>query len=406
MKLHSVAVFIFFAFFAFVCSVPFTNTWADERAGEFGALCSSELIFPVQPEHTHGSSMVELPNGDFLAVWFQGSGERTANDVRLMGARLKKGAQNWTEPFAMADTPGIPDCNPVLFLNGQKKLFLVWIAVLSDRWEESILRVRTSVDYGGDGAPIWNWQDNIFFKLTDEFAEDTAAKFPFVTRPDGISDAEFDAEVQRVLAMSRDMRERSIGWMTRIKPTILSSGRILLPLYSDGFNFSLVAISDDDGASWRPSRPIVGLGAQPALAERSDGTIVAFMRNASGEPERLWTSRSTDGGQTWELAERTDKKAVASVELLRLADGRWIYVANDVDDGRWRLSLYVSNDEGESWTKGEIIERDPNEMNRYAYPCVIQAADGMIHISYSYSLEKEHKEAIKHATFDPAKLPK
>src|SRR6202043_3628604 len=48
--------------------------------------------------------------------------------------------------------------------------------------------------------------------------------------------------------------------MTRIKPLKLASGRILLPLYSDGFNMAIVAISDDDGDTWHASLPIVGRG--------------------------------------------------------------------------------------------------------------------------------------------------
>ncbi|MDX2444945.1 MAG: hypothetical protein QNK30_14205, partial [Bacteroidales bacterium] len=35
---------------------------------------SSELIFPVQNLHVHSSSIVELPNGDLLSCWFEGSG--------------------------------------------------------------------------------------------------------------------------------------------------------------------------------------------------------------------------------------------------------------------------------------------------------------------------------------------
>ncbi|MCK5369871.1 MAG: hypothetical protein KAQ62_15025 [Cyclobacteriaceae bacterium] len=77
----------------------------------------SELIFPFQQQHVHSSSIVELSNGDFLVCWFQGSGERTANDVVINGARLKKGETKWSESFLMADSPGQPDCNPILFLN-------------------------------------------------------------------------------------------------------------------------------------------------------------------------------------------------------------------------------------------------------------------------------------------------
>ena len=50
------------------------------------AIVSEEFIFPTQSEHTHGSSIVMLPTGDLLAAWFQGSGERSADDVRIMGA--------------------------------------------------------------------------------------------------------------------------------------------------------------------------------------------------------------------------------------------------------------------------------------------------------------------------------
>ena len=137
----------------------------------------SMLIFPGQEKHVHGSSLVNLPNGDFLSVWFYGSGERTADDVKIMGARLKKGETVWSEPFEMADTPHLPDCNPVLFLNQQGKLFLVWIAVQANQWEQSILRFKTSTDYAKSGPPIWSWQDNILLKPDDHFAKEVAEKF-------------------------------------------------------------------------------------------------------------------------------------------------------------------------------------------------------------------------------------
>ena len=137
----------------------------------------NESIFPLQEKHTHAGSIVALPGGDLLTVWFEGSGERKADDVLLMGSRKKQGETNWSKPFEMADTPGIPDCNPVLFLNQKAELFLVWIAVNANEWENSILRLRRSTSYDTEGAPIWNWQDNIFLKPGDEFAEEVARKF-------------------------------------------------------------------------------------------------------------------------------------------------------------------------------------------------------------------------------------
>ena len=136
-----------------------------------------ELIFPLQGQHVHGSSIIELPNGDMLACWFQGSGERSANDVAIKGARLKKGEDQWSDVFIMADTPGQPDCNPVLFFNKENKLFLSWVVVQANRWETSLLKYRTSIDYENVGAPNWNWQDIILLKPTDDFAKEIKTKF-------------------------------------------------------------------------------------------------------------------------------------------------------------------------------------------------------------------------------------
>src|SRR3954469_18818379 len=92
---------------------------------------SGELIFPQEKWHNHSSSIVELPNGDFLVCWFHGSGERTADDVVIRAARWIKATGRWTEPFLLADTPGFPDTNPVLFLDNKQRLFLLWPAIIA-----------------------------------------------------------------------------------------------------------------------------------------------------------------------------------------------------------------------------------------------------------------------------------
>jgi predicted neuraminidase len=50
-------------------------------------IIKKELIFPAQSEHAHGSSLALLPNGDKLACWFQGSGERNSDDVQNYGCQ-------------------------------------------------------------------------------------------------------------------------------------------------------------------------------------------------------------------------------------------------------------------------------------------------------------------------------
>lgn len=358
------------------------------------------FLFPLQEEHVHGSSVVELPGGDLLAAWFQGSGERTADDVRIMGARFKNG--KWSAPFLLADTPHIPDCNPVLFLNRSKELFLVWIAVQANRWQHSVLRVRTTTDYQGSGAPRWTWQDNIFLKPGDDFALEIEARLKTLA-PTGHGWAEYAPAYDRTITeAARDPGKRSFGWMTRIKPLLLPGNRIVLPLYSDGFNLSLMAISDDDGRTWKPGSPLVGRGPiQPALAQKKDGTLSAYLRDSGDAPNRVHYSESSDQGQSWTPSVKTDIPNTASVEILVLQNGLWVFVGNDQNRTRARLSLYVSDDEGKTWKWKHLLE--DREKGNYSYPALIQSEDGRIHITYSFHPEDQRK-TIKHVQLKPESL--
>ena len=58
-------------------------------------------------KHNHAPGIVECPNGDLLVSWYRGSGERSADDVAVLGSRLTKGQSTWSEPFVMADNPGL-----------------------------------------------------------------------------------------------------------------------------------------------------------------------------------------------------------------------------------------------------------------------------------------------------------
>ena len=79
----------------------------------------SELIFPLEHWHNHGSCIVQTPSGEFLVCWFHGSGERTADDVEILGAKLNPSTGHWTKPFSMADTPGFPDTNCCMIIDAK-----------------------------------------------------------------------------------------------------------------------------------------------------------------------------------------------------------------------------------------------------------------------------------------------
>ncbi len=356
-------------------------------------------IFPYQNKHVHASSVVEAPNGDLIACWFYGSGERTSNDVLVQGSRLKKGSKKWEPVFIMADTPDLPDCNPVLFINPNDELMLFWIAVRANGWENSILRYKISSDYDKTGAPKWKWQDIIILKPGESFYGSIKKAFE-----DNYSDpgwAEYALPYEKLItAAAADKEKRQKGWMTRIHPTVLSSGRILLPLYSDGFNVALAAISDDEGKSWRSSNPIVGFGPiQPTFAERKDGSIMAYLRDSGGAPQRVLMSESSDQGETWSFAIDTDiPNPGSSLEVTVLKNGHWVMAYNDTEDNRNNWAVSLSNDEGKTWMWKRHIGQSADQSESFSYPSLIQTKDGKLHLTYSYG--NPSGKTIMHASFD------
>ena len=130
----------------------------------------TELVFPLEHWHNHASMVVELPGGDLLVCWFHGSGERTADDVVIRGARLRKASRTWSAPFLLADTPGYPDTNATLFLDPKKRLWLMWPTILANEWHTALMKYKIASDYRGDGPPRWDVTDVMHVTPGDEFA--------------------------------------------------------------------------------------------------------------------------------------------------------------------------------------------------------------------------------------------
>lgn len=362
---------------------------------------SSKLIFPLQAKHVHSSCVIECPNGDLLATWFHGSGERESPDVLIQGARLRRGAGAWSAPFLMADTPNLPDCNPVLFIDANEELTLFWIAVLGESWNHCLLRLRKSKDFSGDGPPTWHWQDDLILTPGVEFAEAIEAGLPQLS----IATADYGGLAphpgQALIEAARDPAKRQLGWMPRTHLLTLPSGRVLFPLYSDAFYVGLMAISDDGGRSWRPSRPIVGVGLnQPSVVRKRDGTLVAYMRREGPPPPRVQISTSRDDGESWSLAEACSlPNPNTSLEVIALRDHRWVMVYNDIEVGRDRLSLAMSEDEGQTWKHHRRLERNPKGL--FHYPSIIETKDGLLQLTYTFQPEEAGYRSIKHVTLAP-----
>ena len=160
--------------------------------------------------------------------------------------------------------------------------------------------------------------------------------------------------------------------------------------------------------NWRASEPLISLGGvQPSLVVRKDGTIVAFMRDNGPPPQRALMGESHDDGVTWsEIVDSDIPNPGSSLEVIVLRDGAWCMVLNDTEDGRHRLSVWLSEDEGKSWPWKRTLEDHPAKSGSYSYPSLIQTHDGLVHVTYSSSLRNTptapELQTIKHVKFEEA----
>jgi len=154
----------------------------------------------------------------------------------------------------------------------------------------------------------------------------------------------------------------------------------------------------DQGVTWTRTTPIndgktPGL-IQPALLRTWPNGVGALMRSDAG---RIYESRSGDAGGTWTPpAPTVFPNPNSGIDAVTLRDGRHILVYNPVTEGRGILAVAVSDD-GRNWTRALTLEEEQGA--EFSYPAVIQAADGLVHVTYTWQ-----RRRIRHVALDPAAL--
>jgi predicted neuraminidase len=329
------------------------------------SVVAAEFIFERAPSpQCHASTIAETPTG-LIAAWFGGTKEKQP-DVGIWLSRHVDGS--WTTPIEVAN--GIqyrrpdgsvqrhPCWNPVLFQPRDGPLLLFYkCGPEPSRWWGMLM---TSSDYG------------------------------------------------RTWSVPRRLPEGIIG-PVKNKPVELADGTLVCPSSTehDGWRLHLET-TRDLGNTWMRIGPIndgKSAGAiQPSILFHPDGRwqILARDRRRVGN---VWTTWSDDGGRTWtELESAGLPNPSSGTDAVTLAGGQQVLVYNhtqranedaEIGDSRGTLNVAVSND-GVTWQAALVLEQSDGE---YSYPAVIQTADGLVHIAYTW-----RRERIKHVVFDPAKL--
>ena len=144
---------------------------------------------------------------------------------------------------------------------------------------------------------------------------------------------------------------------------------------------------------------------QEAFRARTEQSLVPYVGDIKDSKERIVQAFSSDHGQTWTGLEASSlPNNNSGIEALTLADGRHLLLYNHLsgegqEDGwgkRNVLNLAISED-GREWKAAAIIERE--EQGEFSYPAMIQTADGLVHMTYTWN-----RRRVKHVVIDPAKL--
>jgi alpha-L-rhamnosidase len=140
---------------------------------------------------------------------------------------------------------------------------------------------------------------------------------------------------------------------------------------------------------------------QPSILQYADGRLQILCRSQN---RAILTAWSKDMGKTWSPLEKTNlPNNNSGTDAVTLKDGRQLLVYNHVlppgtavKGARTPLNVAVSKD-GKTWYASLILEDSP--ISQYSYPSVIQTADGMVHVVYTW-----RRQRIKHVVINPAKL--
>ena len=323
------------------------------------AIVKSEFIYETAPfPSCHASTLAETKSG-LVAAWFGGTAERNP-DVCIYVSRFENG--QWTVPVSVADGVGfatnrLPTWNPVLFQPKAGPLLLFY-------------------KVGPSPATWWGMM------MT---SDDDGKTWSKPTRlPNGI-----------------------LGPIKN-KPVQLANGDILCPSSTEGDGGWRVHFerTSDLGKTWTSTPPVNDgktIGAiQPSILFHADGKLQSIGRTKNDKLFDIW---SEDGGLTWgKMTLCGLPNPNSGTDAVTLQDGRQLLVYNhntregSNNKGRSPLNVAISDD-GENWSAALVLEDDPNAPSGFAYPCVIQTSDGLVHIAYTWE-----RKRIKHVVIDPKKL--
>ena len=331
----------------------------DRKGGGDQPEFAAELVFPLHKQHNHAPGIVECPNGDLFVSWYRGSGERSADDVAVYGARKKAGAEKWSDEFLMVDTPGFPDCNTTMWVDKDGKLWLFWPVILANSWESCLTHYRVSSDYQKDRRA----EVGVAGEHPPQAEGLRGGHAPRVRgveeagrrRGEGAGRRLTDEVVKKRVS---DKLLSRLGWQPRCKPTVLA----IRPHPSAALLGHVFRRDHGDQRRRRQDVDRVAAAGRfrqhPARGARTQGRdargVHARERPLQEDPRRGIEGRRHELGHG--VLNRPAQPG-SGLDAVRLANGNWLLIYNDTLRGRASLAVSLSDDEGKTWKWTRHLEK-------------------------------------------------
>lgn len=313
------------------------------------AIVISEFIYQQAPfPACHASTIVETSSG-FVAAWFGGTAEKNP-DVGIWYSRFN--GKSWSPPIEAAngiqpEGKRLPCWNPVLFQPSNGPLLLFYKV--------------------GPSPSTW-W--GMMMSSTNQGESWSAAQ----RLPDGF-----------------------LGPIKN-KPVELADGSLLCPSSTENSGWK-VHLEEASGNPfhWKKTPALndpAEFGAiQPSILIHGPAEFQIVCRSNKRAITEAW---SHDAGKTWGPMTKTSlPNPNSGIDAVQLRNGSSWIVYNHTTFGRSPLNLAISSD-GKNWQPALTLESNSGE---YSYPSVIQARDGLVHLTYTWK-----RQRIKHVVIDPKKI--
>jgi len=318
----------------------------------------------------HAASLIVLKDGAVRAFWFAGSREGAA-DVSIYSAVFDPRTSNWSAPTVVMDRVSAETGlsryiaklgNPVPSRMADGRLQLFFVTVSIGGWAGSSISSMISDDEG------LTW-----------------------TKP------------QRLISSPL----LNLSTLVKSPAILFADGRLGLPAYHEWIGRFGEFLRIDAGQVIDKRRMSSGRSAiQPLVFVNSaqDGTALFRQTRGSSQAKQVPVSQTQNAGQSWQVAEdlpiANPNSAVAG---LQLNNGVRILVLNNIETGRYRLTLLMSDAKSNQWQVVEVLEDDealPDQGRKeFSYPYLISVDGDDAHLVYTWDRKK-----IRHRYFSEAWL--